>query len=114
MSRDTVVFICTVLGLALASFVVFTWPRRHFEKPLRQEMRNRQPVTFRAADTTIEVVPGLLHYWIEIGARQQAGRQPPAKIARISIGRKGQLRQIWYALIRAGATPVGAPPTMSD
>jgi len=73
-----------------------------------------QQYAYRAADTTIEVVPGLLHNWIEIGARHQPGRQPPARAARIRLGRKHRLRQIWDALLRAGSVPIGPPPAESD
>jgi hypothetical protein len=61
-----------------------------------------QEYAFRAGDTTIEIVPGLWHDWIEIDG-QQSG---PA--ARIWIGRRNQNHQIWAALLRAGAHPIGS------
>jgi hypothetical protein len=63
-----------------------------------------QKYAYRAGDTTIEVTPGLLHDWIELRG-QSAG---PAAL--IWIGRRNLNRQIWDALVRAGAHPTGPPP----
>ena len=64
-----------------------------------------QQYCYRAETTTIEVIPGLWHDWIEIGG-QTAGTE-----ARIWIGQRRMNRQIWDALVRAGAHPIGpAPP----
>jgi hypothetical protein len=142
-----------VLVLTLAAIAVGAWPRRRAEAPLREQMRARPMVHFRArvhvrvsvlglwvnangalnlivrgdafevsnssplarilfgqeycyraGDTTIEVIPGLLHEWIEIRGRS-AG---PA--ARIQVWRRKLNRQIWDALVRAGAHPAGAGP----
>jgi hypothetical protein len=60
-----------------------------------------QDYCYRAADTTIRVVPGFLGDWIEIEG-QPAGR--------IRIRQKNMNRQIWDALIRAGARPIGSSP----
>jgi hypothetical protein len=60
-----------------------------------------QQYTYRAGDATIEVIPGLLHDWIEIDGQSTA---------RIWIGRRNLNRQIWDALVRAGAHPIGSPP----
>jgi hypothetical protein len=57
-------------------------------------------------DTTIKVVTGLRHDWIEIEGQQSVGAA-----ARIGIWRPGMNRQIWNMLIGAGAHPIGpAPP----
>jgi hypothetical protein len=63
-----------------------------------------QDYCYRADDTTIEVIPGLLHDWIEISG------QPDSSAARIRIGRRNMNRQIWDALVRAGAHPIGSSP----
>ena len=63
-----------------------------------------QDYCFRADDTTVEVIPGLLHDWIEVWG-QQAG-----PTARIRIGRRNVNRAVWEALVRAGAHPIGSPP----
>ena len=46
-SPASVVFILSILALALAVFVVGARPRQHHEAPLRKQMRAR-PMTFRA------------------------------------------------------------------
>ena len=63
-----------------------------------------QEYAYRASDAAIEVVPGLLHDWIEIRG------QPGSSAARIWIGRRNLNRQIWDALVGAGAHPIGSPP----
>jgi hypothetical protein len=63
-----------------------------------------QDYCYRAEDTTIEVVPGLWHDWIEVGG------QPGARTAHIMIGCRNMNRQIWDALVRSGAHPVGSSP----
>ena len=63
-----------------------------------------QEYAYRADDTAVEVVPGLLHNWIEIDGWRTGSA------ARIWIGRSNLNRQIWDALVRAGAHPVGSPP----
>ena len=57
-----------------------------------------QEYFYRADDTTVEAVPGLLHDWIEIDGEQAV---------RIRIGHRKLNRQIWDALVRAGAHPYG-------
>jgi hypothetical protein len=64
-----------------------------------------QEYAYRASDATIEIVPGLLHQWIELHG------QPGGPPARIWIGRRNLNRQIWDALVRAGAHPIGSSPT---
>jgi hypothetical protein len=59
---------------------------------------------YRAADTTVEVVPGRWHDWIEVHG------QPGTGIAPIQIGRRKMNRQIWDALVQAGAEPIGPSP----
>jgi hypothetical protein len=63
-----------------------------------------QEYCYRAEDTTVKVVPGLRHDWIEIDG------QPAATAARIQIRQRNMNRQIWDALVRAGAHPIGPPP----
>ena len=65
-----------------------------------------QDYCYRAEDTTVEVVPGLWHDWIEISG------QPGMRAARIQIGRRKMNRQIWDALVRSGAHPIGPPPPL--
>lgn len=75
----------------------------HFFPPAR--LLFGQQYSYRAEDTTIKVVTGLRHDWIEIDG------QRPRTAARIWIWRPGMNRQIWNVLIRAGAHPTGpAPP----
>jgi hypothetical protein len=59
---------------------------------------------YRAEDTTVEVVSGLWHEWIEIGGRPGTG------IAPIQIGQRKMNRQIWDALVHAGVYPIGPAP----
>jgi hypothetical protein len=59
---------------------------------------------YRAEDTTVELVRGLWHDWIEIGGQPGTGLSP------ILIGRRKMNRQIWDALVRAGAHPIGPSP----
>jgi hypothetical protein len=59
---------------------------------------------YRAEDTTVELVPGLWHDWIEVGGQPGTGLSP------MRIGRRKMTRQIWDALVRAGAQPIGPPP----
>ena len=61
-----------------------------------------QDYCYRAGDTTIKVVPGPRHDWIEISG------QPIGSAAPIWIGRRDMNRQIWDALVRAGAHPIGS------
>jgi hypothetical protein len=63
-----------------------------------------QDYRYRAQDTAVEMVPGVLHDWIEISG------QPADSAARIWIGRRKTNRQLWDALVDAGAHPVGLPP----
>ena len=62
-----------------------------------------QDYSYRAPEVTIEMLPGLRHDWIEIGG-------PPSAGARIQIGSRDRNRQIWNALLWAGARPIGPPP----
>ena len=63
-----------------------------------------QDYCYRAEDTTVELVPGLWYDWIEIGGQPGTGLSP------MRIGRRKTTRQIWDALVRAGAQPIGPPP----
>jgi hypothetical protein len=63
-----------------------------------------QDYCYRADDTTVELIPGLWHDWIEIGGQPGTGLSP------MRIGRRKMTRQIWNALVRAGAQPIGPPP----
>ena len=63
-----------------------------------------QDYCYRAEDTTVELVPGLWYDWIEIGGQPGTGLSP------MRIGRRKMTRQIWDALVRAGAQPIGPPP----
>ena len=62
-----------------------------------------QDYSYRATEVTIEMLPGLRHDWIEIDGPPRAG-------ARTQIGSRDRNRQIWYALLGAGARPIGPPP----
>ena len=62
-----------------------------------------QDWSYRATEVTIEMLPGLRHDWIEIDGPPRAG-------ARIQIGSRDRNRQIWSALLGAGARPIGPPP----
>jgi hypothetical protein len=64
-----------------------------------------QDYCYRARDTTVEMVPGMLHDWIEISG------QPAGSAAQIWIGRRKMNRQLWDALVAAGAHPIGSPPS---
>jgi hypothetical protein len=64
-----------------------------------------QRYCYRAEDTTIKVVAGLRHDWIEVDG------QPSGTAVRIWIRRRDMNRPIWDALTGAGAQPIGpAPP----
>jgi hypothetical protein len=65
-----------------------------------------QDYCYRARDTTVEMVPGVRHDWIEISGQQ------PGSAARILIGRKKMNRQLWDVLVSAGAHPIGSPPPL--
>jgi hypothetical protein len=65
-----------------------------------------QDYCYRAQNATVEMVPGLLHDWIEISA------QPASSAARIQIGRRMMNRQLWDVLVSAGAHPIGSPPSL--
>lgn len=65
-----------------------------------------QDYCYRAEDTTVRVVPGPRHDWIEISG------QPIMSAAQIEIGRRDMNRQIWDALVRAGAHPIGSFPLL--
>jgi hypothetical protein len=63
-----------------------------------------QDYCYRAQDSTVEMIPGALHDWIEISG------QPAESAARIWIGRRKLNRQLWDVLVSAGAHPIGSPP----
>ena len=63
-----------------------------------------QQYCYRAPDTTVRVVAGFRHRWIEIDGR------PPGTAALIWIRQRDLNRQLWYALTAAGAHPLGSPP----
>lgn len=142
------------LALLFAAFAVAASSRRRRNGPLRQEMRARptlmfrarvdvkanilgimvpargrldlivregafevshpsplarflfgQDYCYRAGDTTVQAIPGLLRDWIEIGGQAV----DPAD--RIQVRRRNANRQIWDALISAGAHPIGPSPS---
>jgi hypothetical protein len=73
--------------------------------PFRPARILGQQYCYRAADTTVKVVAGPRHRWIEIEGR------PPGSAALIWIRQPDRNRQLWYALTSAGAHPIGpAPP----
>ena len=59
---------------------------------------------YRAKDTTVEMVHGVLHDWIEICPLPGTGA------IRIRIGRRTMNPQLWDVLVSAGAQPIGPPP----
>jgi len=63
-----------------------------------------QDYCYRGEDTTVQVVPGPRHDWIEVSG------QPIGSAAQIWIGRRNMNRQIWDTLVRAGAHPIGSSP----
>jgi hypothetical protein len=65
-----------------------------------------QEYCYRAEHTTVKVVRGLLYEWIEIEGRAIT------RAARIWIRRRKLNRQIWDALISAGAHPIGLSPSL--
>jgi hypothetical protein len=67
---------------------------------------NGQNYCYRAQDTTVEMVPGVLHDWIEICGLPGSGA------VRIRIGRRKMNRQLWDVLVNAGAHPIGPPPAL--
>ena len=60
---------------------------------------------YRVGGTTVKVVPGLRHDWIKIAG------QAITSADQIQIRRTNMNRQIWDVLIRAGAHPIGPPPS---
>jgi hypothetical protein len=66
---------------------------------------NGQDYCYRARDTTVEMIGGVLHDWIEICALPGTG-------AIRRIGRRKMNRQLWDALISAGSQPIGSPPPL--
>jgi hypothetical protein len=69
---------------------------------------NGQQYCYRARDTTIEMVHGVLHDWIEICGLPGSGA------VRIRIGRRKANRQLWDVLAEAGADPIGPPPALGQ
>ena len=67
---------------------------------------NGQDYCYRAQDTTVQMVRGVLHDWIEICALPGTGAM------RIRIGRRKMNRQLWDVLVSAGAEPIGSPPAL--
>jgi hypothetical protein len=67
---------------------------------------NGQDYCYRAQDTTVEMVRGVLHDWIEICALPGTGA------IRIRIGRRKMNRQLWDVLVSVGAQPIGSPPPL--
>jgi hypothetical protein len=65
---------------------------------------NGQDYCYRAKDTTVEMVRGALHDWIEICPLPGTGA------IRIRIGRRTMNRPLWDVLVSAGAQPIGSPP----
>ena len=66
---------------------------------------NGQDYCYRARDTTVEMVRGVLHDWIEICPLPGTGA------IRIRIGRRTMNRPLWDVLVSAGAEPIGSPPS---
>jgi len=66
-----------------------------------------QDYSYRGQDTTVEMIPGLAHDWIEISG------QSSSSATRLWIGRRKINRQLWDALVSAGAHPVGVPPLLT-
>jgi hypothetical protein len=64
-----------------------------------------QEYCYLAKETTVEDVSGLRHGWIQIDGR------PAGTGVRIQIGRRKMDREIWDALIEAGAQPIGPGPS---
>jgi hypothetical protein len=67
---------------------------------------NGEDYCYRAQDTTVEMVHGVLHDWIEICGQPGSGAVP------IRIGRRKMNRQLWGVLVSAGAHPIGPPPEL--
>jgi hypothetical protein len=65
-----------------------------------------QDYCYRAQETTVEMVHGVLHDWIEIRGQPGSGAVP------IRIGRRMMNRQLWDVLVSAGAHPIGPPPPL--
>ena len=59
--------------------------------------------TVTAATAAVGSGPWLRRDWIEING-------PARAAARIQISRRSQNREIWDALVAAGAHPLGLPP----
>jgi hypothetical protein len=59
---------------------------------------------YRAQNTTVEMVHGVRHDWIEICGLPGSGA------VRIRIRRKNMNGQLWDVLVSAGAHPIGSPP----
>jgi hypothetical protein len=67
---------------------------------------NGSDYCYRAQDSTVETVHGVLHDWIEICGLPGTGAEP------IQISGGGQKsRLLWDVLVSAGAHPIGPPPT---
>jgi hypothetical protein len=137
--------VIVVLAVALIAYAIRSNRYRlRWEKPLREEIRDR-PATSRwrvelqeprgavflsvhgdvfevaqkipvldfvngtdysywAPDTTVEMVHGFLHDWIEIRGLPGTGAVP------IRIGRRKTNPHLWDVLLSAGAHPIGPPP----
>jgi hypothetical protein len=67
---------------------------------------NGQDYCYRARDTTVEMVHGVLHDWIEICGLPGSGA------VRTRIGRRKMNRQLWDVLVTGGAHPIGSPPPL--
>ena len=62
-----------------------------------------QDYSYWGPDTVIEVVPGLLHDWIEISG------PPSGSATRIQIARRKRNGELWDVLLSTGARPAGPP-----
>jgi hypothetical protein len=65
-----------------------------------------QRYCYRAQDTTIKVVAGQRHDWLEIDG------QPSGTAVRIWIWRRDMNRQLWNVMIGAGAQSTGPAPQL--
>jgi hypothetical protein len=73
--------------------------------PLARAVFN-QEYYFRARETTIEMSPGMRKDWILFTGRRQNGRGVQLLVSTTNY----PIREIWDALVGAGAVPIGPPP----
>jgi hypothetical protein len=78
----------------------------HFWAPLRRELRGRPAETFRASVDTKVSVLGIM---LPVNGRLQLVVRGDA--FEVSLRRRKMDREIWDALIEAGAQPIGPGPS---